>query len=123
MLLPFQLGLGARLGNGRQWMSWVHIEDYVAMVLYLLNDEQMRGPFNMTAPHPVTNAEFTKSLARTLHRPSLFVAPGLVLKLTMGERATLLLEGQRVLPAKLTVLGTKFKYPNLGSALDHLLSQ
>ncbi len=93
------------------------------MVLHLLNDEQMRGPFNMTAPHPVTNAEFTKSLARTLHRPAFFIAPGLVLKRILGERAALLLEGQRVLPAKFTALGAQFKYPDLGSALNHLLSQ
>lgn len=123
MQLPFKLGLGARLGDGRQWMSWIHIEDYVAMVLQLLNDEQMRGPFNMTAPNPVTNAEFTKSLARTLHRPTLFVAPGWILKLILGERAALLLEGQRVLPVKLTALDVQFKYPYLGSALGQLLSQ
>ena len=123
MLLPFKLGLGARLGNGRQWMSWIHIEDYVAQVQRLLHDEQMRGPFNMTAPKPVTNAEFTRTLAHSLHRPAFFVAPGVVLKLAMGERAALLLEGQRVLPTKLTVAGGQFKYPSLSGALDDLLSR
>jgi uncharacterized protein (TIGR01777 family) len=123
MLLPFRLGLGARLGNGRQWMSWIHVADYVALVQRLLHDEQMRGPFNMTAPKPVTNAEFTGILAYTLHRPALFVVPGVVLKLAMGERAALLLEGQRVLPTKLTAAGGQFKYPSLSSALDALLSR
>jgi len=121
MLLPFKLGLGARLGDGKQWMSWVHIEDYVSMVMRLLDDEQARGPFNMTAPQPVTNAEFTRTLARTLHRPAIFAAPAMVLRLAMGERAALLLEGQRVLPAKLTTVGYRFKFPSLGNALDDLL--
>ncbi|MDO8991375.1 MAG: TIGR01777 family oxidoreductase [Sideroxyarcus sp.] len=123
MSLPFKLGLGARLGSGKQWMSWIHIADYVAMALRLLGDEKMRGPFNMTAPNPVTNAEFTRSLARSFHRPACFVAPGLFLKLAMGERSALLLEGQRVLPVKLTAAGGQFNYPNLGSALDDLLNQ
>ncbi len=121
MLLPFKLGMGARLGNGKQWMSWVHIDDYVAMVLLLLQDEQMSGPFNMTAPNPVANAEFTRLLARAVHRPAFFVAPGFVLRLAMGERAALMLEGQRVLPANLTDAGYRFKYPKLADALDDLL--
>jgi len=121
MLLPFKLGMGARLGNGRQWMSWVHIDDYVAMVMRLLQDEQMSGPFNMTAPNPVTNAEFTRVLARTLHRPAIVVAPATMLRLVMGERAALLLEGQRVLPANLADAGYQFKYPKLSSALEALL--
>jgi NAD dependent epimerase/dehydratase family enzyme len=104
-------------------MSWVHVDDYVAMVLRLLHDDQMRGPFNMTAPQPVTNAEFTRTLARTLHRPAFFIAPGMVLRLAMGERAALMLEGQRVLPAKLAAAGWQFKFPRLGSALDDLLGR
>ena len=123
MLFPFKVGLGARLGDGKHWMSWVHIDDYVAMVLRLLDDEQMRGPFNMTAPQPVTNAEFTRTLARTLHRPAIFAAPAMMLRLAMGERAALLLEGQRALPAKLTAVAYQFKFPDLGRALDDLLSR
>ena len=122
MLLPFKLGLGARLGDGKQWMSWVHIDDYVQMVLSLLDDEQLRGPFNMTAPQPVTNAEFTRTLARVLHRPAIFAAPALVLRLAMGERASLLLEGQRVLPTRLAAAGYQFKFPDLASALNDVLS-
>jgi uncharacterized protein (TIGR01777 family) len=122
MLLPFKLGMGARLGNGKQWMSWVHIDDYVAMVLRLLADKQLSGPFNMTAPNPVINAQFTQALAHRLHRPAFFVAPDFVLRLAMGERAALMLEGQRVLPANLTDAGFQFKYPKLDSALANLLS-
>jgi uncharacterized protein (TIGR01777 family) len=123
MLLPFKLGLGTRLGDGKQWMSWVHIDDYVQMVLSLLDDELSRGPFNMTAPQPVTNAEFTRTLAHTLHRPAIFAAPGRVLRLAMGERASLLLEGQRVLPTRLAAAGYQFKFPDLASALNDVLSR
>jgi NAD dependent epimerase/dehydratase family enzyme len=91
------------------------------MVLRLLHDEQLSGPFNMTAPNPVTNTEFTRVLARTLHRPAVFIAPGIMLRLAMGERAALLLEGQRVLPANLADAGYQYKYPKLSSALEALL--
>lgn len=121
MLLPFKLALGARLGDGKQWMSWVHIDDYVAMVLRLLNDASLNGAFNMTAPVPVTNAEFTQALAQTLHRPALFIAPAFVLRLVMGERACLLLEGQRVLPKRLESSGFLFAHPRLERALQDLL--
>jgi len=123
MLLPFKLALGARLGDGKQWMSWVHSDDYVAMVLRLLTDTALNGAFNMTAPKPVTNAEFTQTLAQTLHRPALFVAPSFALRLAMGERACLLLEGQRVIPARLELAGFKFAYPALPQALQALLAQ
>lgn len=121
MRLPFKLGLGTRLGDGKQWMSWVHSDDYVAMLLSLLHDAQASGPYNMTAPQPVTNAEFTATLAQSLHRPALFVAPALVLKLAMGERACLLLEGQKVLPSKMSAAGYHFQYAHLRDALDNLL--
>jgi uncharacterized protein (TIGR01777 family) len=121
MLLPFKLALGARLGDGKQWMSWVHIDDYVAMVVRLMNDTSLSGAFNMTAPTPVTNTEFTQTLAQTLHRPALFVAPSFVLKLAMGERACLLLEGQRVIPKRLQSSGFQFAHPRLDGALLDLL--
>ena len=121
MLLPFKLGLGARLGDGKQWMSWVHIEDYVAMVFRLLHDAQTCGPYNMTAPQPTTNAEFTALLAAALHRPAFFVAPAPLLKMAMGERASLLLEGQRVLPKKMEALHHRFIFPNLADALHDLI--
>ncbi|MDD5300022.1 MAG: TIGR01777 family oxidoreductase [Gallionella sp.] len=121
MLPPFKLGLGARLGDGKQWMSWVHIDDYVAMLLRLLHDAQASGPYNMTAPQPVTNAEFTAALAKVLHRPALFAAPAPLLKLAMGERACLLLEGQKVLPGKMSAAGYRFQFANLAGALSNLL--
>lgn len=121
MLLPFKLGLGARLGNGRQWMSWIHIDDYVAIVLRLLENPQAAGPINMTAPHPVTNGEFTSTLAGVVHRPALFVAPAWLLKSALGERADLVLGGQRVLPVKLDTLGYRFNYPTLDAALPTLV--
>ncbi|MEI7843308.1 MAG: TIGR01777 family oxidoreductase [Gallionellaceae bacterium] len=122
LLLLFKLAMGARLGNGKQWMSWVHIGDYVAMVLALLNHQELSGPFNLTAPHPATNKEFTQQLAHALHRPALFFAPAFLLKLAMGERASLLLEGQRVLPNKLELSGCKFSHPTLDGALKQLLN-
>lgn len=123
MLPPFRLGLGTRLGDGKQWMSWVHIDDYIEIVLRLLNDMQASGPYNMTAPHPVTNAEFTADLARALHRPGLFAAPAWLLKLAMGARASLLLEGQKVLPSKISATGYRFQFADLHSALDNLLNK
>lgn len=122
MLPPFRLGLGARLGDGRQWMSWIHIDDYVAQVRWLLRDDALRGPFNMTAPHPVTNAAFTRALARALHRPALFLAPDFLLRPVLGERASLLLDGQRVLPRKLQARHARYLYPELAAALQAILA-
>lgn len=123
MLLPFRLGLGARLGDGKQWMSWVHIDDYVAMLHNLLRDAQASGPYNMTAPQPATNKEFTETLAKVLHRPAPFIVPARLLKLGMGERACLLLEGQRALPKKMGEAGFRFAFPNLADALHDLLGR
>jgi len=123
MLLPFKLGLGARLGEGKQWMSWIHIDDYVAMLLGLLNDIQASGPYNMTSPRPVANAQFTAALATVLHRPALFVVPAMFLRLGMGERACLLLEGQKVLPKKMETAGFRFAFINLADALRDLLGR
>ncbi len=121
MLPPFRMGLGARLGDGKQWMSWIHIDDYVQHLLRLLHDEQLSGPFNMTSPQPVTNAEFTRILARVLRRPAPLSAPAAMLKLAMGERAALVLEGQRVLPARLEEIGEGCAYPALEAALRAIL--
>jgi uncharacterized protein (TIGR01777 family) len=121
MLPPFRLGLGGRVGDGNQWISWVHIEDYAAMVLRLLRDEQMRGAYNMTAPFPVTNREFTAALAAVLHRPAPFVVPAAVLKLSLGEAAGMLLEGQRVLPKRMQAAGQAIRFEKLEDALKDLL--
>lgn len=121
MSLPFKLGLGARLGDGKQWMSWIHISDYVEIMLALLTNSQASGPYNMTAPTPVTNREFTATLASSVHRPAWFVAPASLLGLVLGERKVLLLGGQHVVPVKVKGLGFVFKYPRLDMALQSLL--
>ncbi|MEK7811380.1 MAG: TIGR01777 family oxidoreductase [Pseudomonadota bacterium] len=121
MLLPFKLGLGARLGDGKQWMSWVHIQDYVAIVKLLLDNGRLHGSFNMTAPNPVSNAQFTQTLAHSLHRPVFFAAPGIALKWAMGARSALLLEGQRVLPKNIEAAGYNFIFSDLEGALKDLL--
>lgn len=113
MLLSFRLGLGAKLGHGNQWMSWIHIDDHIAAMGHLLADPDARGAYNLTAPNPVTNREFSDSLARVLNRPRLFSAPASVLKLLLGESAGLLLGGQKALPNRLSNEGYKFRYPEL----------
>jgi uncharacterized protein len=117
MLPPFRLGLGGRLGSGRQWMSWIHIEDAVRMILFALDNPALRGAVNTTAPQPVTNAQFTRELARALHRPAVFHVPGYALKLIFGEMAGVLLASQRVLPQAAETAGFRFQYPELGQAL------
>lgn len=119
--LQFSLGLGMRLGNGQQWMSWIHLEDLLAAILVLLHDTQAHGPYNLVAPGPVRNAEFTQALAAALHRPAPLAVPASVLRLMLGQRAVLLIGGQRVLPARLEKAGVQFRYPQLAGALTELL--
>jgi uncharacterized protein (TIGR01777 family) len=121
MLLPFKLGLGGRLGNGQQWMSWIHKEDLITIVEILLNASELEGNFNATAPQPVTNAEFSACLANNLHRPAIFPVPAIVLKLLLGEMSELLLGGQKVLPERLIEQGFPFQYKSLDSALKAIL--
>ncbi len=121
LMLPIKLGVGGPLGNGKQWMPWIHITDEVKAIAFLIANENASGPFNLTAPKPVTNAEFTKTLARKLHRPAFMKVPGAALKILLGEMAEMLLTGQRALPSRLLELGYKFSYPNLEDALDNLL--
>ncbi len=121
MLPPFRLGLGARLGNGKQWMSWVHMKDHVAMTRYLLESRTLEGPFNLTAPEPVTNEAFTRCLAKTLKRPTLLSVPAWFLRLSAGEMAELMLGSQRVLPKRFQNEHFKFSYATLGPALRDAL--
>lgn len=123
MLLPFKLGLGGRIGDGRQWMSWVHLDDHVAMTLHLLAHSALEGPFNATAPNPVTNREFTETLARVLQRPALFPVPAALLRLALGEMAELLLGGQRVLPKRFGEEAFPFRYERLEDALRQALGR
>src|SRR5579872_630933 len=121
MLTPFKLGLGGRLASGKQYMSWIAIEDAVRAGEYLLTTESLRGPVNMTAPEPVSNREFTRTLAATLHRPAIFPVPGIALKLLLGDMAEALLASARVVPSKLSAAGFEFRYPRLQAALEEIL--
>lgn len=123
MLLPFRLGLGGRLGSGDQWMSWIHIEDHVAICLALLEDANLDGKFNLTAPHPVTNKVFVKTLADQLNRPALLPVPEQILKLILGEMSELLIGGQRVVPKRMLDHGFQFKFPELDGALKDVLGK
>jgi uncharacterized protein (TIGR01777 family) len=123
MLLPFRLGLGGRIGDGRQWQSWIQIGDWLGALRHIMNHDSLRGPVNLVGPNPVTNAEFTKVLAGVLSRPTFFTVPGLALKAALGREAAneMLLSGQRVEPAKLTATGYHFQFPDLQGALRDLL--
>ena len=123
MLLPFRLGLGSPLGSGNQWFSWIAMQDMVNGLLFLLERRDLRGPFNFTAPHPVTNREMTESLAGALGRSvRLPAVPALLLKLAMGELGTVLLQGQRVVPLRLQQSGFNFACPTIREAWAHLLA-
>ena len=117
MLLPFKLALGGRLGSGTQYMPWVHRDDVVSALIWMMENPDASGPYNVVSPNPVTNAEFTRSLGRVLHRPTLFPAPAPVLKVALGEMASLLLTGQRAIPEKLVSQQFQFRYPDLDQAL------
>jgi hypothetical protein len=122
MLLPFRLGAGGRLGDGRQFMSWIVIDDVLGALLHALTVNALRGPVNTVSPRPVTNAEFTRTLGRVLRRPTIIPMPGFAARLAFGEMAdALLLASQRVEPARLLASGYRFAYPDLEPALRHLL--
>jgi uncharacterized protein len=122
-LLPlFRLGLGARIGDGTQYISWISVTDHVAAVRYLLDHPEIDGPVNLTAPGPVTNAEFTAELARTLRRPALLRVPAPVIRAGLGEMSGELLGSQRVLPGRLLAAGFPFSQPDLASALTAQLA-
>jgi uncharacterized protein (TIGR01777 family) len=117
MLLPFKLGLGGPVGDGKQWMSWIHVDDLASLFLFLIENPKARGVFNGTAPQPVTMREFAKALGSALHRPAFFPVPGFVLKLALGEVADVLLTGQNVQPTKAQEAGFKFRFTDVNAAL------
>lgn len=123
MLTPFRLGFGGKLGSGEQYMSWIHRDDLVSLFLHALVTDSVVGPVNGTAPNPVTNRQFTEALGRALHRPTLFPAPALALKLALGEMSSMLLTGQRVLPARALATGFRFAFPELAGALQDLVGK
>ena len=121
MLPPFKWGVGGRFGSGEQFMPWIHRDDLVAAILFLINQEGLSGAFNGSAPHPVTNATFTKTLASHLNRPAIFPVPAFVLKAGFGEMSRLLLTGADMRPARLEEAGFSFQYPTLDKALEAIL--
>jgi uncharacterized protein (TIGR01777 family) len=122
MLTPFRIGIGGRVGSGKQWMSWIALEDVVNGLKFLMADKRANGPVNLVAPNPVTNAEFTKTLGRVLSRPTLIPVPAFAARLAFGEVAdALLLSSQRVEPSVLQDKGFLFSWPTLEPALRHLL--
>ncbi len=124
MLLPFRLGLGGLLGDGSQWMSWISIDDVVGALLHLVLNETLSGPVNVTAPEPLRNRDFTRTLGRVLSRPTLLPVPSAALRLVLGEMAdSTLLASTRVLPGRLLESGYRFTHPDLETALRHVLRQ
>ena len=117
MLPAFKLGLGGKIGDGRQWMSWIHREDLCELAMFAVENPHVAGPLNASAPEPVRNAEFTQALARAVHRPAFFTVPGFLLKAGLGEFSRELLDSKRIIPARPLALGFQFRYPKLGEAL------
>jgi uncharacterized protein (TIGR01777 family) len=117
MLTPFKLGAGGPVGNGKQWMSWIHNDDLASMFLLALDDARASGPLNGTAPHPVTNREFSKALGRAVHRPAFLPTPIFALRLGLGEVADVIATGQRVLPQRALAVGMPFRFPTIDTAL------
>ena len=123
MLPPFQMGIGGKIGDGKQWMSWIALDDVVSGLRFLMDDKSVHGPVNFVAPNPMTNAEFTKVLGRVLSRPTFFPVPAFGARLAFGEMAdALLLSSQRVTPGVLTEKGFEFSWTTLESVLKHLLN-
>jgi uncharacterized protein (TIGR01777 family) len=124
MLLPFRLGLGGRLGSGKQWLSWIHVDDFVGAVQHILGRETARGPVNLVGPSPVPNSVFTTALGQALSRPTVLSAPAFALRLALGEMADeALLASQRVWPGRLLASGYEFRFRELDVAFADLLNQ
>ena len=124
MLTPFKMGVGGKIGDGRQWMSWIDVQDMVGAIHHILKSDLLQGPVNMVAPKPVTNAEFTKTLASVLSRPTIVPMPAFVVKLAFGEMGeTVLLGSQRVEPAQLVASGYPFRFSDLRASLENILKK
>ncbi len=121
MLPAFRCGVGGRLGTGQQWVSWIHINDLIALIEFAIANSTLSGPLNAVSPNPVTNAEFTRELAAVLRRPAIFPVPRTALKLLYGEMSEILLTGQRAIPEVALRAGFEFRYPNLGAVLRQTL--
>ena len=123
MMKPFKFGVGGKLASGRQWMSWVTLEDVIGVIRYALENASVSGAVNVVAPEPVRNAKFTKELARAMHRPAVFTVPEFALRMALGREMAdeMLLASERVKPARLQQMGFEFQYAELGMALEHVL--
>ncbi|HQH17842.1 MAG TPA: TIGR01777 family oxidoreductase, partial [Smithella sp.] len=121
MIPLFKFFLGGPLGSGRQWFSWVHMQDLVEAFIFLLGKKEISGPVNLCSPEPVRNKELGSAIGRVLHRPSFMPAPGFMIKLILGEFGSVLLEGQRVIPEKLLDAGYQFRYPGIDEALKNIV--
>ena len=121
MLPLFKYFLGGPLGNGRQWFSWVHMQDLAEAFIFLLQHTEISGAVNLCSPQPVRNSELGKAIGKVMHRPSFMPAPGFMIKLILGEFGSVLLKGQRVIPRRLLDAGFKFKYPNIEDALKSII--
>ena len=123
MLSVFRYGLGGPLGNGKQWFSWIQLDDLVRAFLFIIEHPEITGPVNCTSPQPVTNREMSRTLARVLHRPMFPAAPAFLVRLALGEFGSVLLKGQRVIPEKLVAQGFKFNYPHIEEAFREILDK
>ena len=121
LLLPFRLFAGGPMGSGEQWYSWIHLEDQARALRFLIENEEARGAFNITAPNPVTNGELAKIIGRVMGRPSFVPIPGFALRLAFGEVAEVVLKGQRAVPQRLLDLGFEFDFPTAEAAMKELL--
>jgi uncharacterized protein (TIGR01777 family) len=121
MLPPFRMGIGGRLGNGRQWMSWIHIDDLIALIAFLMKESTVRGVFNATSPYPVTNREFTRALAEAVHRPAILPVPAFALRFVFGEMSSVLLASQRAVPDAAQRAGFVFENPDIFAALAQIV--
>jgi uncharacterized protein (TIGR01777 family) len=124
MLMPFKMGIGGRIGDGRQWMSWIDVQDMVGAIHHILKSDLLQGPVNMVAPKPVTNVEFTRTLASVLSRPAIFPVPVFAVNLAFGEMGkTVLLGSQRVEPSQLVMSGYPFRFSSLKASLENILKR
>jgi uncharacterized protein (TIGR01777 family) len=121
LLTPYRMGLGGPIGDGEQWFSWIHLDDIVRLIIWLLGESTVDGPINGTAPEPLRQKDFATALGRALHRPAIIPTPGFALKAAFGEMGQMLIDGQRVIPARAQGQGFQFLYPDIDSALVQVL--
>ncbi len=121
LVLPHRLFVGGPMGNGKQWLPWIHLQDEARAIRFLIENEAASGPFNLVAPEPITNAEFGKAMGRVLGRPSLIPVPGFAMRTAFGDVSNVVLEGQRAIPQRLLEMGFTFRFPDAEAALEDLL--